>query len=340
MNLQKRIEVLVTLGKKLQEDEATLNKAIFKACIENQWFTFEHCRLAIHGIITHFLQKDKLEYWLQSYEWDKNTEVKKTVGLVMAGNIPLVGFHDALCVFVSGHKAQIKLSSKDKTLFKHLLLTMLAIDREVNDYFEITERLKGFDAVIATGSNNSARYFDHYFGKYPNIIRKNRQSIAILSGNETPEDIALLSDDIFQHFGLGCRNVSKLMVPVGYDFTYFFDHLQYSNDIKNHNKYGNNFDYVRSLLLLNNTPHLSDDVLMVTENKALASPTSLLHYEYYESEDDLANKLIDMRNDIQCVVGNPKIQGNCVPFGKAQQPELWDYADGVDTLAFLLGLTA
>lgn len=335
MQLKQRLAILTKLREHLTTPSPALQAAINRTKFENQWFTNNDIKHSLAAITNNYLSEEKLRNWLANYDLPENTH-PKIVGLVMAGNLPLVGFHDFLTVFISGHKAQIKLSSKDKRLLPYIISTMIAIDERVKDYIEIVERLKGFEAVIATGSNNSARYFDYYFGKYPNVIRKNRNSVAVLTGNETPEELIELGKDIFQYYGLGCRNVSKIMVPVGFDFVKFMDGLQAYQYLMHHNKYKNNFDYQLSLLLLNKEKHFSSHHLLLVERKNIASAVSVLHYEFYEKEQELADKIIDHQAEIQCVVGDAK--KGYIPFGKAQMPELWDYADKVDTLDFLLKL--
>lgn len=338
MLLKERLQVLVQLGEQLQQPTEALEGAMQLSHLENRWFTIDHIKVAMNAIVEQMLQPEQLKQWLDKYDVPTTQSEPQIIALILAGNLPLVGFHDFLCTFVSGHHAQIKLSHKDKRLLPYLVQLMAGIDERVKERITFVDKLKGFDAVIATGSNNSARYFEHYFGKYPHIIRKSRTSIAILSGEETPEDIHELGKDIFEHFGLGCRNVSKLFVPTDYDLTFLLDHLESYRSVVLHSKYRNNYDYNRSLLLINNVPHLASHHIMLQENKSITSPISLLYYEYYDNEDDLANKIIEQQEKIQCVVGSPQKNNTYISFGKAQRPELWDYADKVDTLAFLLDL--
>lgn len=338
MQLQRRTQILAALGRQLKERPAALQTVVERACTHNPWFTPQSVWQAIDAITANYLNEAELHQWISGYKIQHLPQTVKTIGLVMAGNIPMVGFHDFLCVFISGHRAQVKLSAKDNQLFPFIASLLKQIDAEFHQHLEITEQLKGFDAVIATGSNNSARYFEHYFGKYPHIIRKNRNSVAILTGNETPADIDLLGKDIFDYYGLGCRNVSKLMVPQNYSFPYLLSHLEHYAGIMQHHKYKNNYDYYRSVYLLNRQPHFASDFLILIENSALASPVSVVHYEYYTGENDLNNQLMNQQEQIQCVVAAPKPGSSFVPFGSAQQPRLWDYADHTDTLQFLLEL--
>jgi hypothetical protein len=251
----------------------------------------------------------------------------------MAGNIPLVGFHDFLCALISGNNVQIKLSSKDSKLIKYLVGYIERIEPSFQGRITFKERLEGFDAIIATGSDNSARYFEYYFGKYPNIIRKNRTSCAILTDAESDQEIANLGIDIFSYFGLGCRNVSKLYVPTDYDFINLLSRLESFKEIIHHHKYCNNYDYQKSILLVNGVQHLDNGFLLLQENEKLVSPISVLYYERYVDESDLRNKLKVNAEKIQCIVG--KVKPAEIPFGQAQYPNVWDYADQIDTLKFL-----
>jgi len=338
MHTDKKIELLVQLGKDLKKDSKDLDRVMQMAYYDNLWFTIPHIRQAIAAIVDTFLNEEKLRQWIATYKIKETTHNPQTIGLVMAGNLPLVGFHDFLCVFLSGHNAQIKLSNKDKRLFPYIYYSLLELEPTLKQYINIVPMLKGFEAIIATGSNNSSRYFEHYFGKYPNIIRKNRSSVAVLTGKETPEDIQRLGIDIFQYFGLGCRNVSKLFVPIGFDLTYLLDNLNGYGKVMLHSKYKSNYDYNRSILLMNREEHLASDYLMLLQRTEVSSPTAILHYETYKNKYELLNRLSKQESRIQCIVGNPSFHSNCVPFGQAQNPQLWDYADKVDTMQFLMEL--
>ena len=331
MNLQKRIDILYRLQNYLLADEEDWQNIKLKAAQHNGWFIPPFINLAIDNICHAFLQNEKLEQWALHYHLDDNVG-GKNMGLVMAGNIPLVGFHDFLCVFMSGHKQTIKLSSKDDILLKHLVNKMIEWEPAVNEYVQFAEMLKGCDAYIATGSNNSARYFEQYFSKYPNIIRRNRTSAAVLTGDETKDDLIKLTDDVHQYFGLGCRNVTKLYVPVGYDFVPLlraFDKYKYFED---HHKYKNNYDYQLSIALLNNVFYMTNGSALLLENDAIFSPISVLNYSFYESEKTVPGSL-NKHDNLQCICGPDGIG-----FGLAQIPTLMDYADGVDTMQFLLTL--
>ena len=331
MNLQKRIEILQQLQKYLLNNDSAWQNIKTKASFHNGWFTPEFTNLAVNNICSRFLQKEKLEAWAAHYHLDDNVG-GKNIGIVMAGNIPLVGFHDFLCVFISGHKQTIKLSSKDDILLKHLVDKMIEWEPATKDYVTFAELLKGCDAYIATGSNNSARYFHQYFSKYPNIIRRNRTAVGILTGNETAEELDLLSDDVHQYFGLGCRNVTHLFVPAGYDFVPLlraFDKYKYFED---HHKFKNNYDYQLSIALLNNIFYMTNGSALLLENDAIFSAISQLNYSFYEDEKKVMTRLTG-NEDIQCICGHSGIA-----FGQAQFPALMDYADGVDTMQFLLTL--
>jgi hypothetical protein len=334
MNTQHRIETFAKLGDYLSAiDEASFNSIIDKARNENSWFTKESITSAINGLIKYLNEKD-LKNWTAPY--NLTTVNPKKVAVIMAGNIPLVGFHDFLSVLISGHHILIKPSSKDKALLEHLIQKLIEIEPEFNSRIAFAEQLKNFDAVIATGSDNSARYFHYYFGKYPNIIRKNRTSCAVLSGKESNEDLKTLGIDVFTYFGLGCRNVSKIYIPKNFDLTVLLDNWMSYHDIIHHHKYHNNYDYQKSILLINRNHFLDSGFVMLQENERLVSPISVVYHESYDDEGALALKLTEAKEKIQCIVGNATQAS--VPFGQAQSPALWDYADQVDTLKFLEGL--
>ena len=339
MTLTERIKALAALGNRLLEPSEQRDTVVRRTAFNNSWFTEDNQRKAIKEIAKNFLNQEKLEKWVAQYHFTEN-KLPKSVGLVLAGNIPLVGLHDILCDFVSGNIAKIKISDKDPYLLPYLLEILKEIDPRTADFFKITEGfLKDFDAVIATGSNNSSRYFEAYFGKYPNIIRKNRNALAILRGSETAADLALLGEDVFTYFGLGCRNVSKLYVPTNYNFHPFLEAMHEFREIVNHDKYKNNFDYNFTLLILNKVQHQANGCILMRESTELASPIAVLYYEYYDDLTDLKINLWQKRDDIQLIVAKEKVEG--LPtfyFGEAQKPSLTDYADGVDTLDFLLKL--
>ncbi|QEC42643.1 acyl-CoA reductase [Pseudobacter ginsenosidimutans] len=332
MNLQNRLDLLERLGQYISADGEPWQTAVERASRENAWFTPEFIQLAANRIATHFLAKDKLSAWATQYKIPAENPHPKNVGIIMAGNIPLVGFHDFLCVFISGHRQTIKLSSRDETLLKHLVEQLYEWDAQTKELIRFETMLKGCDAYIATGSNNSARYFDYYFKKYPHIIRRNRTSVAILDGNESEADLGKLADDVHEYFGMGCRNITKIYVPKDYDFLPLLNVFRKYNQFAEHNKYKNNYDYQLAVLIINKQYYMTNDSIILHENPSVFSPVSQLNYEFYT---DLAavETSLSANNDIQAIAGI-----NHLPFGQAQQPSLTDYADGADTLQFLLEL--
>jgi hypothetical protein len=329
MNLQQRIDLLSRLGKYILSDNPAWLQVKEKASIENSWFIPSFIELAAESIATEFLQKEILEDWTEGLSLPQSS---KTVGVVMAGNIPMVGFHDWLAVFISGKKAMIKLSSKDAVLIPHLTQTMASWDPEVKELIGFAEMLKGCDAYIATGSNNSAGYFTYYFSKYPHIIRRNRTSVGILDGHETTADLEKLADDIYLYFGRGCRNVTKLYLPRGYDFVPLLTIFRKYNWLADHNKYRNNYDYNLALHVLNKKFYMTNESLLLVEDRHLFSPISQVNYQYYDKMEDIL-QILHENEELQCIVGR-----RFVPFGHSQLPGLTDYADGVNTLEFLQAL--
>lgn len=335
MNIEERLRAFTLLGKKLRNLSGKKREALHhRAGAQNPWFTPSNIDTAIEGLIT-MLDTEDLRKWMARYGVkDQN----KTIGLVMAGNIPFVGFHDLLCVLMSGNRALVKLSSKDNALMAYVIEQLKSINPGFKKMIVVTERLQNFDAIIATGSDNSSRYFEHYFSRYPHIIRKNRTSAAIINGSESSEDFRELAQDIFLYFGLGCRNVSKLFVPVGYDFRYFFESIEGWNPIAIHHKYTNNYDYNKSIYLVNREKHLDNGFLLLKESRHLVSPIAVIFYEHYNSEEALRQTLHENENKVQCIVAKKGWWPASFEFGKAQQPKVWDYADQVDTMKFLIGL--
>jgi hypothetical protein len=334
MNLQHRIDLLIRLGEYILSADENWAEAKERAGRENGWFIPEFVAKASDSIALSFLQKDVLEKWTATYKLQTapltRTGFKpQTVGLIMAGNIPLVGFHDWLCIFISGHKALIKPSSKDQVLIKHLLEKLNEWDPEAALFSNFSEMLKGCDAYIATGSNNSSRYFEYYFKKYPHIIRKNRTSVAVLTGLETNKELENLADDVYLYFGLGCRNVTKIYVPEQYDFVPLLEAFRKYNYLADNHKYKNNYDYNLALHLLNKKYYMSNGSILLIEEPGLFSPISQLNYEFYIDENQLKT-LLPKKDELQCIVGK-----GFIPFGSSQMPAIADYADGVDTLQFL-----
>lgn len=340
MNLTERIAVLSKLGELLKEESEAKQAALHLASIHNTWFSKENVRIALDAIAATFLDKEKLETWLAAYaDLEEENTNPKSIGLVLAGNIPAVGFQDVLTVFVTGNKALIKLSDKDKYLIQYLISTLNQIDERTKAYFSFVPMLKDFDAVIATGSNNSSVYFERYFSKNPNIIRRNRNSVAVLSGQETKEELEHLGKDIFQYFGLGCRSVSKLYVPENYDFIPLMEALDLHKDVMNNNKYVNNFDYNRSIFLLNQQEHLVNDCIMLLEDASPLSRIATLHYQKYKDLDWVKGEIESQKDQLQCVATELNLSPLAtVRLGETQSPALNDYADGVDTITFLLSL--
>jgi hypothetical protein len=299
--------------------------------IHNPWFTPENVRQALLSI-AEVLTADKLTKWTSAYPRLKESRRPVKVAVIMAGNIPLVGFHDFLSVLISGNNIIAKTSSKDSELIVFISNILCDINPGFRTKIEFSENIiTGFDAVIATGSNNTSRYFEYYFGKYPSIIRRNRNSVAVLEGDESHEELVALGTDIFSYFGLGCRNVSKLLIPEGYDVKSLAGNWDNFSGLVKNNKYGNNYDFNKAVYLVNKDPFHDTGFVLLKEDVRLTSPVSVLHYSYYNSEYALKHQLDELNEQIQCIVGKKYI-----PFGKAQSPELWDYADETDTIEFLL----
>ena len=331
MNLAERITLLVKLQKYLEEDNKELKAVKQKAFEKNKWFVEEFIDLSVSNICRFFLNPDKLNAWINHYHIDDNIQ-PQNIGIVMAGNIPLVGFHDFLSVFISGHRQIIKLSDKDDVLLTHMIDKLSEWNPEVSDVVKISPLLKDCDAYIATGSNNSSRYFQYYFGKYPSLIRRNKTSVAVLSGDETLLQLTPLADDVYTYFGLGCRNVTQLYVPEAYDFVMLLNAFRKYNYFSDFTKYRNNYDYNLALLIMNNKFYMSNESIILVENEVAFSPVGELHYSFYKNKQELLEGL-KVNENIQCITG-----GENVPFGQTQQPGLFDYADGTDTMQFLLAL--
>ena len=328
MNLNKRIELLTAVGTFLNSDGPEYDGIRERAYRENKWFTSEYIKKAGIAIASKMLNPEVLSSFAQQYKVQDESNAEKTVGIIMAGNIPFVGFHDFLCVFLSGYRQRIKLSSKDSILMNMILDVASKVNPEVVEWVKFDEMLKGCDAYIATGSDNSARYFEYYFKKYPHIIRKNRTSVAVLDGSETPEELSSLADDIQLYFGLGCRNVTQILVPEEYDFVPLLTALRKYDQYRDHEKYRNNFDYQLTIALLNNKFYMSNDSIVLLENESPFSPISQLHYQFYKNKENAISGIDP--NKIQCLVSHGHL-----PFGMAQQPGLTDFPDGADTMKFL-----
>lgn len=321
-----KIQHLVALGTELKKLSIDLD-FLWSVESQNPWFIPDFTKLSLESITNNFLQTDKLDAWLGHYA----VKEKGSLGIILAGNIPIVGFHDILCSYFCSEKIEIKLSSKDLKLTPHILKLWTDIDPLWKERLSIVDRLGSCEKIIATGSNSAYNYFEQYFGKYKNILRRNRTSVAIVPKDISNEELNFLIDDIFIYFGLGCRNVSKLWIEKGFELSRIFEASERYNSFFNHVKYMNNYDYQRTLLLLNKVPHLSNNFLMLKEDKSLFSPISVLNYESFEDIKEVKSLLAANQQDIQCIVGR-----DFVPFGQTQQPALSDYADGVDTMNFLL----
>lgn len=331
MNTEDRLEAFEKLGKYLSAiDEVALEELQQKVRHENPWFTAGSVQLALDGV-KRYLEGAKLRKWISAY--DVSPARPRTIAVVMPGNIPLAGFHDFLTVLMAGHSLMAKLSSKDSVLLTFVSEKLIALEPRFKPRIVLAAQLKNFDAVIATGSDNSSRYFQYYFGKYPHIIRKNRTSCAVLTGKESDTDLRLLGRDVFAYFGLGCRNVSKIYIPEGYDVLRLLKAWDIYVDIIHHHKYHNNYDYQKSILLVNKLPFFDSGFVILQENEKLVSPISVVYLERYKNAEELDVRLRAVSDKIQCIVGSSK--PDHVPFGQAQQPELWDYADRVDTMVFL-----
>jgi len=313
-------------------------KAIRRSEQLNPWFTAQSTRMAISGI-ADMATREKLELWVRTFPTEKPVNMPLTIAVIMAGNLPLVGFHDFISVLFSGHRFLGKMSSKDTVLLPLLAEVLIQIEPKYKDFIQLTaDKISGFDAVIATGSNNSARYFEYYFGKHPNIIRKNRNSIAVLTGTETPEMLENLAHDIYAYFGLGCRNVSKIFLPKNFDITKILPHFEAYANIVQHNKYANNYDYNSTIFSMNRVQHLDNGFMLFREAKELSSPISVMHYDFYNSNEEILEWISFYNNELQCIVGQTGFIENEIPFGKAQFPELTDYADNLNVPEFLFKL--
>ncbi len=353
MLLDDRIESFAWLGKFLEEYldkkgpsdpsrenlHTRLDQAIRASTAKNPWFIRDYTIFALREI-SRILSRDSLDRWLSSYSPEQlNQNPGYRIGTVMAGNIPLVGFHDFLTILISGNRLESKLSSKDKELLPFIAELLIQHNPEWKEMMNFREGpFDSIDAIIATGSNNSYRYFQYYFGKYPHIFRKNRNGVAILKGDENPEDLRKLADDIFIYFGLGCRNISKIFVPEDFSLPHLIRSMEHYSWLTDHNKYANNYNYYRSVYLMNRIPHLDNGFLLIKEDQGIQSPVANLYFERYGNLDHAAQFLNQKKEQIQCIAG-PKIPGiETIAFGSTQNPNVWDYADGVDTLKFLLNL--
>ena len=332
MNLNDRIELLLKLGEYLKSGNEEWKQAKERASQENPWFIEEFINNAVNAISDNYLNKTILNRWISPYRIPEKRNQPATIGVVMAGNIPMAGFHDLMSVFISGHKAMIKPSSKDAALIKHVADKILAWSQD-QELIQFASMLKGCDGYIATGSNNTSRYFDYYFNKYPHIIRRSRTSVALLTGDESSADLEKLADDVYVYFGMGCRNVTKIYVPKNYDFVPLLDAFRKYDYLEEHNRYKNNYDYNLAIQILNKQYYMTNGSVLLVESQNLFSPISQLNYEFYEDRPQVMKRL-ENHPDLQAIIGS-----GFIPFGQAQQPEITDYADGEDTLKFLNNFT-
>lgn len=366
LTVQQRLHAFARLGEWMRQPDERLNEVTRSSASQNAWFTPESTSRAIRSI-GQMMDAEKLKNWFEkegivnspepgvSQVSSPKSEVQspksqisnlksdvphlnKSVGLILAGNIPLVGFHDILCVLATGNTALIKLSSQDDKLIPFVLNQLTAIQPAFESQIRYVERLKNYDAVIATGSTNTSRYFEYYFSSVPHMIRKNRNSIAVLTGNETAAQLEALGHDIFDYFGLGCRNISKLYVPGGYKFDLFFESVEKFSPVTNHHKYNNNYDYNKSIYLVNLDKHFDNGFLLLKADERIASPLAVIYYEEYTDFNELTKKLHPVANQLQCMATqlDMDIPVQHVNFGQTQQPDLWDYADGINTVQFLI----
>ena len=339
MTLKERIESFSELGKILRDTlegnhtrySSGLGQLINTQQYKNPWFTPENVSMALKAIANE-LTEENLTKWTSSYPALESVDHAINAGVVMAGNIPLVGFHDFLSVLISGHNLIAKTSSKDPELIVLISDILCHVNPEYKKRITFTDGLlRGFDVVIATGSDNSSRYFEYYFRNYPHIFRKNRNSVAIITGSETPEELWRLGSDVFSYFGLGCRSVSKIYFPTGYDILRITHNWTKYSAIINHSRYRNNYDYNKAIFMVNKEEFIDTGYVLVKGSSKISSPVAVLYYEYYDSLNYVYMEIEKMRTKIQCIVSR-----NNIPFGRAQSPHLWDYADGTDTLGFLL----
>jgi hypothetical protein len=336
MTIKERIEAFNKLKLAIENLTDEERESLYtQAAQGNPWFTAANTERALNGI-AQFLSKEVLTSWTGRYNLDATSP--KKIGVAMAGNIPLVGFHDLLCVLLAGHTLIAKLSSQDTVLINFVSSLLKKVEPRFSDKLFFEERLKNIDAVIATGSDNTSRYFEYYFRNIPHIIRKNRSSCAVIMGEEPSDELAKLGADVFSYFGLGCRNVSKIFVPEGYDVSLLLKPWEHYKEVVNHHKYANNYDYQKCLLLMNQNLFYDGGFVLLVENNALVSPISIVYYEYYKDLEELKNKLNSQEEKIQCIVSAKGWYPTSIPFRKAQLPDVWDYADNVDTMRFLAGL--
>lgn len=336
MQLKNHITAFSALGKLISSlSEEEIYSLSRKASAHNNWFTERNVKLALQRI-TNCLQEDKLKKWLQSYQLPEENKSPKKVGLVLPGNFPAAGFLDFLSILITGNELHVKLNAQDPVLIPYLAEELCQIEPAFRKKIFFEEILKGMDAIIATETGNSSRYLQHYLQKLPHIIKKNRKSVAILQGTESKEELALLGKDITQYYGLDNRSVSKIFIPEGYDFNPLFEALEGFSYLKDHHKFVNNYDFNKSLYLVNIVPHLDNGFLLFKEDKSIVSPISVVFYQTYKKISEVEEFLNGEHEIIESVVGSSRL--STVPFGKANEPEPWEYVNGKDTIAFLQAL--
>ncbi len=335
---EKRIRAFSELGEAMRHGAEGSDKGIaslfsdliYKSHNPNPWFTQENIKLALESI-GMVLNEESINHWLSHYKIPEDTK-PYDIAIIMAGNIPLVGFHDLLSVLITGHRAVVKLSSKDEVLMKAVIMALIKIEPQFSNMIRITSGpLDRFDGVIATGSDNTSRYFEYYFRRYPSIIRHNRNSIAFIEGNESIDELTMLAGDVFSYFGLGCRNVSKIYIPDGYDLNHMVSHWGAYEKLRSHHKYAANYDHNKAVMIVNREPFTDTGFVLLKEDNSLTPPMAVLNYEYYDSSDAIKTSFLNITERIQCITGH-----GYAPLGSSQSPSLWDYADNVDTIDFLL----
>jgi hypothetical protein len=337
MNYSQRIEVLTCLGDIFRHVDEN-HPVLFKAHTENAWFTIPNQMRAIKQW-SEVLEVNQIENWLKKYDLP-NESSEKTVAIVMAGNIPLVGLHDLICVLAAGFKVLVKPSSDDAVLIEWVITCLKQKFASLDARIQVIKdkKLEGFDAVIATGSNNSFRYFEYYFKDKASLLRKNRNSIAVLAGDESETELDLLADDILTYFGMGCRNVSKVLIPEGFDIKLLIQKLEKYNNYIHHHKFANNYTYHKAIFLMNLNEHLDAGFLIIKQDPKIAAPIGVLFYDFYKSMEEVETLILEKKDELQCIVSKLALK-DAIPYGSSQKPSLETYADGEDTLMFLSKLS-
>lgn len=331
---------LIELGKELKaytnnllDDRLSLeyDEVIARAEINNPWFIKTFVLQAL-GVWADALTENGVDKWLKSYPQGKTA---KNISVIGAGNIPLVAFHDCISVLASGHNLWLKCSTDDEILLPFIINRLLSFEKSLENSLELkTQGLQKADALIATGSNNSARYFEYYFRHMPMILRKNRSSVAVITDEVSNETLESLADDMFSYFGKGCRSVGKLFVPENFNIQRVFENSVKYSYFKNHNKYVNNFDYHRAIYLMNQDKFLENDFFVIRESDKMHAPVGVCFYERYSDLDKVKEKVNALSDELQVISGLDE----SAAIGCNQMTTLLDYADGVDTMEFLQGV--